>query len=576
MKYTYFIDFNDGSGNVAFIPDKDAVYEWKSEKQYDGFMRKAVKGIALSRDYNNADGFPNATVFNTLWEYFFDITKHTTEIKLQIFKDTVLDFESLFYITDGDIDVNNGGYTIKPIPDDNYRILLEVMDKEVDLITNLGTDISAQYTYTAIQDDGYDNGSGTESPYVTDDEVPDAWELGYGSGCTTWYRQISLYDLGGGWVKSGNLWYKGITRSCDNAHGDNPATKVFTYPNCYNLVTSIQLILTTILEGTDMAGMTFSSLFFNNATNYVTGEANKLMNTLIEQRSDTKDPDATNKATEGKISMNDLMKDLQAMFDVMWYVDDAGDFRIEHRKFFYNGLKISGNKTVGIDLTSDSKYLDPYSDKLYIEDTQKFSGQAERPIKSESIKFTDQETYEWWDSIYHLDYDVIDYEQAKKEHNVTKFSTDISKAINNPDAIEDEGFFMFNCEPESGGTAEIIARERDYTNPLTQSYPNAGFSVKWLLHDYYEYGRSNKSGVLAMTTGSTTPSAYSVIASLPIYIQKDIIFLLNDDDSININEYIATYLVKYDGSKDTVNGNIVKIEHDLYDDYIKVSLGFEL
>jgi hypothetical protein len=298
------------------------------------------------------------------------------------------------------------------------------------------------------------------------------------------------------------------------------------------------------------------------------------MNTLIEQRSDTKDPDATNEASIGVISLKDLMTELQKMWDVSWYIDDDGYFRIEHEKFFYNG-KTFGTKTVGIYLTDDSKYVAPDGDKYYIEDTQFYeSGDIEK-LKSETIKFTDEDTYEFRSEMNYITYDVVADLIITKEHNITLISTDVGKAINNPDDLMDDGFFFFNCEPKKDGYLQIISRERDPVSPEAPIWvANAAFSVKWLLHDYYGYGRSDKSGVLSVA--GTYSGTWAVIATKPIYIQKDVTFLLNSADVVDVDKYIRTFLIKSDGGKYNADGSVIKIAHDLETDFIKCTLGYEL
>ena len=563
MKYQYYINFNQGAGDQEFMPDKDPTYEWRKDDNGHGFMRKKIKTISISRDYDNAGTLINKDIFDTLWEWYFDISKHQTEINLKIYKNSVLDHETIFYVINGDIDINNGNYTVKPVTDDLYKILLSVEDVEVDLVTEMGAYTAVLTETTTQQDEAGTVGSGGE--HLPPDIPPyDEWvEI---LTTNVWRRQVSQYDLGTGWTKYGSYWYNGQ---------DMQEVTDFEFPNCYLLTESIQLILDTILEGTDAEGMTLQSHFFYDTLNYVTGDVNKLMNTLIEQRSDTKDPDATNKASVGKVSFKQMMNALSNMFDVEWYIDGT-DLRIEHRKFFYNGLRVAGNKSVGIDLTDYAKYYDMGADKYYLEDTQQFSPSDIDVVKQETIKFMDEDTVDFRSDLFYIEYDVITDLNAEKENNVTIFSTDVRMAINRPDDILDDGFFMFNCEALVGTTAQMITRPHDYTNPNTVDIANAAFWVKWLLHDYYEYGRFNKSGTLRLETGSTTPTTYAVISSAPIFQQKDIVFLLNDDDEIDINKYIAVFLLKSDGSKRTIYGNIIKIEHNLYDDFVKVTLGFEL
>ncbi len=563
-KYTYFLDF--GAGNVAIIPDKDAVYGYKEEGREDGFMRKHIDNIVISKDFDNAGSFTNATPFDTLWEYYFDITKHQTEITLQIKKNAVLDYTSTFYILDGDIDVNNGVYTIKPTTNDTYKVLLSVGDDEVDVIDDsVGTIYTAELSHTTVVQTDTPGGNPLPAPVGSWVET---------NVVGTYGRQKSLYDNGAG------IFYQGyyyIPEFDGTVASPNPLLLEFEFPNCFKLIDVIQFILDTILAGTSLAGTTFVSNFFNDAFNYVTEEVNTLMNTLIEQRSDTKDPDATNKAHIGKISFNDLMKDLKAMLDVFWFIDDDGDFRIEHRSFFENGLSISPPKTIGIYLPDSGKYVDPSSGKLYIEDSQNFEKADTEKIKTETIKFLDEDTTDFRSDYFYIEYDVVTDSASKREHNVAFFSTDVAKAINNPDNLQDEGFYMFNCEVPIGTTAQIITRLQDYTAPTAiDNIANAAFGTKWLLHDYYEYGRYSKNGTLNLVAGSTTEDTFAVISSSPILIQKDIVFLLNDNDTININKYIAIYLRKSDGTLNVIKGSVINLSHDLHDDMVTVTLGFEL
>jgi len=295
--------------------------------------------------------------------------------------------------------------------------------------------------------------------------------------------------------------------------------------------------------------------------------------TLINQNTDTKDPDATNKATKGVITFNKLMSDLKAMFDVRWYLDGT-DLRIEHKSWFYNGLKRDPPKTVKIDLTDTAKYTDEGTQQLYIENTQNYVSAKVESVNSETIKFINEDTNDFRAEFFKIDYETLSDKATNKEHMVAFMSTDVAKAINNADDIENDGFYLFNCE-EADHVKEsaIITREEIVGG---DDIANAAFSVKWLLHDYYEYGRPDKSGTLSQPSWSTTATAYAVLSTVPIYLQKDIVFLLNNADSIDVNKYIATYYIRYDGLNFAINGSIVEIEHDLETDFVTATLGYEL
>ena len=115
---------------------------------------------------------------------------------------------------------------------------------------------------------------------------------------------------------------------------------------------------------------------------------------------------------------------------------------------------------------------------------------------------------------------------------------------------------MFNCGTITVNRGEVITIVKDYTNLSSVYTPNAGFSVKWLLYNWYKYGRLSNNGVLVMPVGSTIDdAAFAVLSTISQYSQKDISFLLNDADPVEINQYIATYRIKYSG-KDTINGDM--------------------
>jgi len=575
-KYTYTIKFGSDAA-VSFQPDKDAVYKWQSEGSYDGFMRKKTDDIVITRDYDRDGTFPNATIFNTLWEWYFDSTKQSTRVTIYVYKDTVLDYTGIFYVSDGEIDVNDGFYTVKVETDDRYREFLQVMDDDVDIINNIEGAYQARYLYLSDQE-GFDNGSPTAPTNATDGSpLPDldgdgnaVWipkTVPFVDG--TWVRCKSQFNIDDGVAKGReyqDFWY----------YSRENINKNYYFPNCFKLIDVIQDILDTMLVGTTLVGMTFVSNFFNDPFNYVTGEVNRLMNTLIEQNSDTKDIDATNKATKGLLSFKDIIDDLISMFDVKWYIDDDLNLRIEHRLFFYNGMSKTGYKDFEIDLTDVAKYTDETTQKLYIEDNQKYEGTTEELIRTETIEFITPLTYEFRDDMSYIEYDVLKGVATKRKHNVAVLATDLGKAINTPDNVDDDGFHIFNCEYIVGGTGYIITKPRQF-DYLDFQIGNAGFGTKWLLRDYYEYGRQDKSGILHTNAGTFAYTGqYAVLSTAPIFFQKDIVFLLNNADNIDVNKYIATYLIKSDGSNYIVNGSIEEIEQDLNDDFVTATLGYEL
>ena len=546
-KYVYKIDFNDGDGLQEFIPDKDAVYEWKPIDTNSSIKRKVVESLVISKNYDSTPDFGSATplingdIFDTLWEYYFDVDKQTTEIDLKIYKNEVVDWEGIFYIADGDIDVNTGVYVMSITPDDDYRELLEVADNDINIITGGGVDVWWLLNHL--------------------------WEESYG----VWWSSYNIPVFDSPSItptvptKVGNYYRYACT---------NPVVVVPPFPNCYLLTESIQYILDTILVGTSIEGITLYSEFFSSAFNYVTGTANLLPYTYLAQNSDVKDPDATDKATLGEISFNSLMNDLKAMFKVSWYIDSSPTgskrLRIEHEKWFYLGLATSGYKTVCINLTDVSKYKDDGGDEYYIVDKLKFMSSDVSKVKSEFIKFAYDGVDDFSNSLNYIEYDVIKTETGNKSNVVENFSTDLTEPINTPESMSDDGFFMFNC----GSSGWLLSNEHECGESFRIA--NNAFSPKRLLHDYYTYGMQTKNAELVVEGDFCPSNQYEVLGTKPIYIQKDITFLLNEADNIDINQYISTYLVKNNGNRVVIKGTIIDIRHDLHDDFVTATLGFEL
>jgi len=573
-KYTYKIDLGDGSGLVSFQPDADAVYEYNKEDETHGFMRRQIGEMTISKDYDDEGTKINSDVFDTLWQYYFDLTKHTTEITINIYKNGVLDYSSVFYAPEGNINVNTGSYSIKPKQDDLYKYILAVADNEVDIITGYG-EYAAILNVDSVAEEGTGaEGTGASDDYPFNDSAApdDVWNSTWIQDPhtpTKWWRQKSLYKLwsGQGVFISDYYYYPDLFVESAS----------FEFPNCFLLTERIQYMLDELFPaGHPLSGIQFVSNFFNDEINYVTGRENTLMNTLIEQRSDTKDPDATNKAHIGLISLNKIMEDLRAMFKVKWFIDDDGNFRIEHDKFFYSGLSTSGTPAIEPDLTDAAKYKDIASGEYYLAESLVYETIQKERVGEESIVFFDADTNDFRSDRNYISYDVENVDESRRDARVNLISTDVAKAINYPERLDDDGFYLFNCN-EMYNIIELIEVAGD---PTYDYVANAGFSVKWLLYDFYRYYVQDSSASLTVEGSvgdvSGTFPAWDFEATESIIVQKDIVFLLNDEDEIDVNKYIATYLIKSDGLKYKENGRIITAQHDLYDDFVTVTLGYEL
>ena len=82
-----------------------------------------------------------------------------------------------------------------------------------------------------------------------------------------------------------------------------------------------------------------STYITNNPTfNYVTEAENTLNKLYLIEKSNFKNPQATQAATVGTLKLNEVMEDLRILVNVFWYIDSEGYFRIEHKKYFNSEL----------------------------------------------------------------------------------------------------------------------------------------------------------------------------------------------------------------------------------------------
>lgn len=99
------------------------------------------------------------------------------------------------------------------------------------------------------------------------------------------------------------------------------------YTHNYFITDVIEYLLQAIVPGA-----TLTSWFLQNAVNPVLGGTNQYQYLTIAQKSDIKRPDASNPATIGMLSFNQIM-DFLRMYNLYWTFDGS-ELRIEHYDFW--------------------------------------------------------------------------------------------------------------------------------------------------------------------------------------------------------------------------------------------------
>lgn len=209
--------------------------------------------------------------------------------------------------------------------------------------------------------------------------------------------------------------------------------------------------------------------YTTSSTNYVTGLPTKVDNIFLIQRSDVLLPDATEPATIGMISLNNLLDELSNQFRVLWNINGTV-LEIEHEsRFFEDG-------SIDIDMSGteiNSKRL-------------KYSYQKTEMHYIQSFEFTDATHPDFvkGEIIYNdasgNKSNCVNTNSKKASNKI--ITTDIVMYQNqNPDATK-EGFIMVAADSSD----IVIIGQGKRSGHLVN---NGELSVSNLMHDYHRHER---------------------------------------------------------------------------------------
>lgn len=226
------------------------------------------------------------------------------------------------------------------------------------------------------------------------------------------------------------------------------------------------------------------SEFFSSATNYVTNQANDLLDLLLFQKTDILSYASTEQATKGEISLKSLLDDLRDMFQVYWFLDAAGKFRLEHLSYFQD----SGTT----DLTARPDWA------RYVKGTRSYEYNKSEMPRYERLLFGEAFGDDFLKAeIEYTDPCVNKQEgQDTKETTISRFNNDL-KGLLTGGSTSNTGFTLV---AHRGGT--VIKSNGALTNtPQT----NAVLSAANLVSAYWRHGR--------VLLGATLNGAYTQFAS---------------------------------------------------------------
>ena len=400
-----------------------------------------------------------------------------------------------FSITDGEWDADRGLFVVTPLPDDDYKLLEAYRDQQHNLISLLSPSVQASIEYpvtttiiespclacdlyggcAAVWDSGCVETwaeafklANTTFPSNETGDTTDTWDkfLFYDydpcSGIewsVRWFKQTAPIKVNENWVydEANNNYY----RTAGNASGS-----IDLNARGMLLTDAIEAVIQSI-----DSNLEYESNFFQDDENYVTGtNPNPLKHLVLYQKSDIKT--TTDPATKGLVSFGELMTLLSDMFNVDWFIDDDGKFRIEHYSYFA--------KTVDVDLTAD------YTD--YVKYKNKYSYDRQNMPSREHFEWMESsgEDFIGLDIVYDMAATGNKYRDSQKDR-VLRVTTDMPYAWGNQGEISNEGWVMLSC-----GSDYVINNEVGVLSGESQINGHLSWAN---LHDaYWKHGRVISTG----------------------------------------------------------------------------------
>lgn len=205
---------------------------------------------------------------------------------------------------------------------------------------------------------------------------------------------------------------------------------------------------------------------YSAGINYVTGQMNTVNHLLLLQASDALDPNASEWATLGELSMKELLEWLRLMFQVYWDITPGGIFRLEHIDYFV--------QTEALDLTT-AEALRANAMR------NRYKHLSEAAPRRERMAYQAQRTLDF------VGKDIVyppACATAEVKQETVSVAADLAYINADPDAISKEGFVMLACT-ETPGTPDptytvIVDTGILLPNPVT-NHPLAWST----LHDRY-------------------------------------------------------------------------------------------
>ncbi len=282
------------------------------------------------------------------------------------------------------------------------------------------------------------------------------------------------------------------------------------------------------------------SQFFDRNISPITAKQNVLRSAFIYQASDLMFPETSSASTgvlqDGRInedialSLKEVLEMLKNVFDLEWYIDTSGKFRIEHTSYFANGLSYSVSTAVSLDLREERYLKHLYDYKYsYKPDTDNLVGKEElRLNNNEAIgksknatepngtnaiteqtlgyySFTRVDDFEYGNIKYLADCVSVD-EKGEPKKNTRNDSILITnfEAVRMADETVDvtKWVLVDVMEEPQVGEIQVLPQFQNYLvkavicERTTLSVNNGALSATSIVRDFHRYNKPFSSGLM--------------------------------------------------------------------------------
>lgn len=320
--------------------------------------------------------------------------------------------------------------------------------------------------------------------------------------------------------------------------------------NAYRIEDVIQSILTAGGINLTFEADADHSDFFFNPTNPLKPDSRV---TWITPKSNIIVGDYSNPASKAPIKLIEVLTLLWGAYRCKWYVDGL-KFRVEHIRYFHNGLSYSA-PNVGVDLTT---LTEPKTGLPW--------GYKSGKWQYDKSKMPAELQYKWMDdvSIPFEGYPIIPQSNIidkgnNEQVNVGRFTTDIDYIILSPADVNKRGFFAAEADIIGDSLGLIPIASVATTNAGTYTLQNPYMAYIYL-HDAYHKDDLPSSSVninLEVVSANSVRRVRLQTIEIPgdVVTEATIMTLVTSTLGSGL---IREYTARTDGS-----GGTIVVEHDL-------------